>query len=371
MVQIIHDHVLRGLRKLPQGSVQTVITSPPYWKLRTYLCASEDERLLWSGEKECAPYGNEAQLVCRNARDPEQLPCGDCYVCRTLKVFEELRRVLREDGTIWWNVGDTFSEDGSPHLIPLILAEALNCRGWLVRSLVVWAKQIYEEHIENTVGRALPESIGYWRWKEGKDGQTQLERRRWRPNQTHEYLLFVVKRSNGVYFSNLSAIAPQRYYSRRWSTQFRHPAYRRMNGIDKELPADRKKNVPSVWRISPGNTETMGAKSRNQEQHIAVMPLKLAELCVRVSTSPYGRCSLCGAPILADEKKLEPRRTCTHDSEDAQPMLVLDPFSGSGTTGVAAVRNGCDFVGVEWVKEYVQMSERRLAQEQEQQKLRL
>lgn len=205
------------LAQLPDGCVQVVITSPPYWSLRDYTIPG--------------------QIGLEN--DP------DDYIEALSRVFEQVRRVLREDGSLWLNIGDSYTSGGRtwrapdkkhpvramstrpptpPGLkpkelvgIPWRLAFALQAAGWHLRSDVIWRKP-----------NVMPESV--------KD----------RPTRSHEYVFFLTK--------------SERYY---YDTM----AVREING----------RNVRSVWDI---NTQPL------RDVHFATFPPQLVEQCLLLSSRP-------------------------------------------------------------------------------------
>lgn len=248
-----------ALKHFPPDLVQTTVTSPPYWSLRDYDIPGQ--------------IGLEPSL--------------DSYVADLVDVFEEVRRVTREDGTLWLNIGDSYTSGGRtwrapdrknpiramdvrpatpPGLkpkdligVPWRLAFALQAAGWYLRADIVWHKP-----------NCQPESV--------KD----------RPTRSHEYVFLFSKSEQYTYD---------------------HSAVRG--------PNDR--NVRTVWDI---NTQPY------KDAHFATFPPSLVEPCVALSTS-------------------------TGD-------LVLDPFLGSGTTGLTALTLGRRFVGIELNPDYVEIAERRL-----------
>lgn len=365
------------LRTLDAASVQTVVTSPPYWGLRDY--------------------GVEGQLGLEST--PES------YVETLVEVFREIRRVLRDDGTVWLNLGDSYGHgtgakrdksrtstkvsdaqhdaQGGRHGgtakqmigIPWRVAFALQADGWYLRSDIVWSKP-----------NPMPESVTD------------------RPTKAHEYLFLLTKRAR--YFYDADAVrAPQtastlsrsRYGwsgvtddgssgARTGST------FRRMAESGEPIgtiPSDGTRNLRTVWTIP---TEPF------PEAHFATFPKALVEPCVKAGTSEKGCCPECGAPrqrrvsaskyepaIVApgerfvDESRGDKTRklsgagynkqvvrqttgwqpSCAHDAEPV-PCTVLDPFAGSGTTGVVALRLGRSFVGIELSPEYAAMARRRI-----------
>lgn len=261
------------LRELRSESVQTCITSPPYYGLRDY--------------------GITGQIGAENT--PEE------YINKLVDVFREVRRVLRPDGTLWVNIGDTYATGtkakrqqsknpgvgsnrqeaqnsvgrvGTPKGcktkdligIPWTLAFALRKDGWYLRQDIIWHKQ-----------NAMPESV--------KD----------RCTKSHEYI-FLLSKSDRYYF-DAAAISEQAA----------------------EKSATSRRNKRDVWTINTGGFR--GA-------HFAVFPEKLVEPCI-----------LAGCP---------------------EGGTVLDPFTGSGTTGVVAKQTGRNFIGIEINPEYCEMAERRI-----------
>ena len=318
------------LGKLEAESVNCCVTSPPYWSLRDY--------------------GVEGQLGLENT------PAD--YVAKLVEIFNEVRRVLRPDGTLWLNLGDTYSQIGktggngsskqSPDYprprrdsrsfpgdikpkdlvgIPWMVAFALRGAGWYLRSDIIWHKP-----------NPMPESI--------KD----------RPTKSHEYLFLLSKSER--YFYDADAIkepaspdtharyARGRSNNHKWADggpgnqtiaksmeHMRKPAcgpksVDRGNGIkaNKDFHFNTRNHVDhrnkrSVWTI---NTQAY------PEAHFATFPEALVEPCV-----------LAGCP---------------------EEGLVLDPFMGSGTTGAVAHRLGRQFVGIEINPEYMQLAEKRFDQ---------
>ncbi len=369
---------LEGLKKLPDGCVACVVTSPPYWGLRDY--------------------GVDGQIGLEGT--PE------AYVGKLVEVFREVRRVLRPHGTVWLNLGDTFytgkgacnNPGGSTrslgkHLkvarahpigragpnrmlrpdqaavygmkpkdicgIPWAVAFALRADGWYLRSEIIWSKP-----------NPMPESV------------------RDRPTRSHEYLFLLTK--SRQYFYDAEAVKePSTERSRGNKERFiaRDGERCRLNShLGSSVPYQpdgQGRNLRSVWHI---------ATQPYPGAHFATFPERLAELCINAGTSEKGCCSACGAPW---ERKLQrnrratrparnnvddpsgkanrdPRRhltetktlgwkpTCQCAGNQPMPCTVLDPFMGAGTTAVVAHRLGRGFIGFELNPEYVKMAEARL-----------
>ena len=388
---LYHGDALTVLRELPAESVHCCVTSPPYWGLRDY--------------------GTEGQLGLE--------PTPEEYIARMVEVFREVRRVLRSDGTLWLNLGDSYSSatkgasgDESSTLSPsgvrvqraahrcadyrdagiarkqLLgspwrVAFALQADGWFLRSDIVWSKP-----------NPMPESVTD------------------RPTKAHEYV-FLLTRSPRYFFDREAVREPADWS--RWGDQTVGPGSnpngwikpntkqeliarhavgsgeRRYEGFNARWDADkgaamRGRNIRSVWEI---------ATKPFPEAHFATFPQALVERCVRAGTSERGCCGECGAPwertvsIAYDtvgrttngprsferrhetagfsvraEKRVETtgwQPTCGHKSGHV-PCGVLDPFLGSGTTALVSRRLGRRCVGIELSEEYAAMAARRLSQ---------
>lgn len=340
------------LPTLPAGSVHCCITSPPYWKLRDYGVAGQ--------------VGQETT--------PE------AYTEALVEIFRGVRRVLRQDGTVWLNLGDCYASrwpcprrnqvgagslpDGRrahrpPRLgvglkdkdlvgLPWRVAFALQQDGWYLRTDIVWEK-----------ANCLPESV--------KD----------RPTRSHEFIFLLTKARRYFYDADaiLEPLAPDSL--RRYRAGL-HSAYADADtygGTQSHAMADSTRlgdfmntagrNRRSVWRIP--TRPFRGA-------HFAVFPPKLVEPCLLAGTSAHGVCAACGAPwVRTVERRQEGdliRRvtvgwhpTCRCHGSEVEPATVLDPFAGAGTTGLVAAQHGRRFLGIELNPDYCRMTEARLARE--------
>ena len=278
--QILYGDALEQLKTLEPESVNTCVTSPPYYNLRDY--------------------GTPGQI------GREETP-GE-YIEKLTAVFREVRRVLRADGTLWVNIGDSYATKSGPRSceykgkdligVPWMLAFALRRDGWYLRQDIIWQKT-----------RCLPESV--------KD----------RCTKSHEYI-FLLSKSPRYYFNAGAIKEPaNENYAQRYSFPF-------MCGKkEKELSKQRGgantagiknytgyRNKRDVWTVCTASFK--GA-------HFAVFPEKLIEPCI-----------LAGCP---------------------EGGTVLDPFAGSGTTGVVAKRLRRNFIGVEINAEYIGIATERIA----------
>jgi DNA modification methylase len=298
---LVGDAVSR-LAELPDGSIRTCVTSPPYWGLRDY--------------------GNDGQLGLE--------PTPQDFVENLCKVFDEVWRVLADDGTLWVNLGDSYFPHGgsrgnktpagdtlrgrdneyqpAPKLspgdanlkqkdlvgVPWRFAFAMQDRGWYLRQDIIWAKP-----------NPMPESVTD------------------RCTKAHEYIFLLTK--NPRYYFDNEAIKEPAIWSedkRKGNGRHTYDGKRSENdGLIQQsfVTINDTKNKRSVWTVN-----TKGYK----EAHFAVYPPELITPCV-----------LAGS---------------------AEGDTVLDPFSGSGTTGEVALTHGRNYVGVELNPEYAALSEKRI-----------
>jgi DNA modification methylase len=273
---ILVGDVRERLATLADGSVQTCVTSPPYWGLRDY--------------------GHDGQIGL------EQTP--DAYVAEMVEVFREVRRVLADDGTCWVNLGDSYGPGKQLAGIPWRVAFALQADGWWLRQDIIWAKP-----------NPMPESVTD------------------RCTKAHEYL-FLLTKSARYYYDAASVNEPVADgTAERYAYGFGQPdkkaaivetgKWHTGKGGRDNLSGDMEfhptRNRRSVWTIA--TKPFSGA-------HFAVMPEALVEPCVLAGSRPGD--------------------------------LVLDPFAGSGTVGVVALKHGRDFVGTELNPEYAALAEARI-----------
>jgi site-specific DNA-methyltransferase (adenine-specific) len=309
------------LRRLPGDSVDMVLTSPPYFRLRDY---QVDGQL-----------GLEGHV--------------DQWVSELRTVAEEMRRVLTPTGTLWLNLGDTYAthvrqgaERKSLLLGPERLALALTADGWCLRNKIIWQK-----------ANPVPSSV--------RDRLTCS----WE-------VVYVLARSPRYHF-DLDAIRmphrTKRAPKQRPVSRGNREAWRGPNGDDasglRVLHAEGRvghplgKNPGDVWRL---------ASSNYRGAHHATFPVRLAEQAIRAGC-PERRCIACRAPwrrrVLravggaAVRAALSASCGCAANSE---PGLVLDPFFGAGTTAVAAEGLGRDWLGIELSPGFAAEAERRIQQ---------
>jgi DNA modification methylase len=324
--RILVGDVRQRLADLPDGCVDCVVSSPPYWALRDY--------------------GHPDQIGSESTVDD--------WVRELAAVCDQLARVLTPTGSLWLNVGDSYSRhpgEGAARksllMGPARLALRLTRSGWLLRNQVVWAKT-----------NAMPTSVAD------------------RLATTHEFVFFFTRQRR--YFFDLDAIRePARTQTtarrtRRNQYPPRDAAPALGGGTSSRIDlnqglSDLKaaglashplgKNPGDVWQTATASYA--GA-------HFATFPPALVRRPIQ-ATCPERVCTTCAEPWRRATQIISSRplatgplrAACSHSSW--RPGRVLDPFMGAGTVAVAAEEHGRDWVGIELNPDYAALAEERLA----------
>jgi DNA modification methylase len=413
MIDIKIGDCREKLKELPSHYFNTVITSPPYWGLRDYgtgewtggskNCShiagksrNDAEREFGTGEtlnvqyrhvcKDCGAVRKDAQIGMEES--PEE------YVNQIVRVFREVWRVLRDDGTLWLNLGDSYSSGGRTSTtnqsvrgdadygvtrppvthsvkpkdlvgIPWRVAFALQADGWYLRQDIIWHKP-----------NPMPESV--------KD----------RCTKAHEYL-FLLTKSEKYYYDSEAIKEEATGFDGRKQTKHLGSKKYDLNTFPHHQEHEKWiydedgnpiRNKRSVWSVP--------VKPYN-EAHFAVFPTELIEPALLAGCPPK-ICSECGTPFTRNMVTKEvpnresregmvgviPGRNAVSrmNSKDMKSLLkidagitknclchtgttagrVLDPFGGSGTTALVADRHGRDATIIELNKKYVDIAQNRL-----------
>jgi len=278
---IIQGNAWVVAKSLPSDYIQAIMTSPPYFGHREY---SDDRKLAMQ------EFGRED--------DPK------LYVEKLVELFDELKRVLRDDGTLWLNLGDTYRNEQLLG-IPWRVALALQDTGWFLRSEIIWNKP-----------NAMPSSVKN------------------RPTTAHEHVFLLAKSKD--YFYNADAIRePHVTFTAESKMKGGRNHFGKRNGTPENgknggshnlhdgrwdqafHPLGRNKRT--VWDIPLG---------KFRDAHFAVFPEELVKNCILASTR--------------------------------EQDIVLDPFMGSGTTACVAKKNGRGYLGIELVPKYIKIAEKQL-----------
>lgn len=328
-MQIITGEATEALRLLPSGCCSTCVTSPPYYRLRNY--------------------GEAGQIGLEET--PEE------YTRRLVEVFREVRRVLKDDGTLWMNIGDSYAASGKGRNrdgrfnekaeniqssgqrkskirrtcegnglkrkdligIPWLLAFALRADGWYLRSDIIWQKP-----------NAMPESV--------KD----------HPTRAHEYI-FLLSKSEYYHYDAEAVKEP--------AVGFYNAAPAGSKGTGK--PNARRRGNTKTFRGGNAYTHNQAAEnsaSVERESHGLVQNetgTRNRRTVWTIATRPYKGAHFATFP----EELVRPCVLAGSRPGDT----VLDPFCGSGTTGAVAIQEGRDFIGIDINPEYCTMSEQRIS----------
>jgi site-specific DNA-methyltransferase (adenine-specific) len=266
-------------REMPSAIVDTIVTSPPYFKQRDY---------------------NSALQI-------GQEPSVSQYVDRMVELFTELKRVVKPSGSLWMVIGDKYLK-GELQGVPWRVCLALKDVGWILRSDCIWHKP-----------NAMPSAV------------------KTRPTTDHEYIFFFSNSKD--YFYDADAIRePHVTFSEKSKMKGGRTHFGKRggtpeagkNGGDTNLHDGRwdqafhpkGRNKRTVWSIS---------LSKFREAHFAVFPETLVKTCIAASCPDGG--------------------------------VVLDPFSGAGTTALTAKKTGRNFIGIDCNADFCEMSQRRISKE--------
>ena len=426
MIKLINSDVMDGLKSLPDASVHTVCTSPPYWALRDYGLPPKTWDDGWIGV-----LGQE--------------PSIHLFIQHLVEIFEEAKRVLHPTGTLWLNLGNSYAHAGPQpstgihkrnavplpndykreklfqskkqlSMLPARVALAMQDAGWVLRSEIVWAKGL--SFCDTYSGSVMPESIrdrpcsahemvylfskqdAYYydiegcrepyaesTLKQAKDGYDGLATKDYdtalaqNPSDTKRRIIQAVRRRQE------QGLTPGGASERRY-TGFN-------DQYNRNPPAGVGRNLRDVWVIP---------KEPLKESHFAAWPTKLVEPMIRLGTSDYGVCPQCATPwtrnlvkepVPADiqqqfeaarvattrdtgrtdghtQRKPNYRRKvlgegwlpgCSCEQNEPVPATVLDPFAGSSRTGVVAQRLGRNYIGIDANPSYCKIGEKLLGLE--------
>jgi DNA modification methylase len=346
--RLLIGDVREKLSELPDRSVDCVITSPPYWQLRSY--------------------GVDRQIGLE--------PTVDAWVDELRLVLRGLARVLTARGCLWLNLGDTYSRGprtGAPAkslvLAPERLLLAAASEKWIVRNKVIWAKT-----------NPMPHSVSD------------------RLSNSYDVVYFLTRAAHG-YFFDLDAIRlPHRSAARPRRGSPYPPAYaspetwRQTDAGNRGLAAVHERGeVGHPLGKNPGDVWSLPV-AHFRGAHFATFPQRLVERPL-LASCPERVCRACELPfrrrsyqrressgserhptpsdprvlryrhrytVIRTRGPLEPRCACSASSRRG---VVLDPFFGVGTVGVVAERYGRDWVGIEINPEYARLARRRLREE--------
>jgi DNA modification methylase len=352
-IKILHGNCIDKIKELDDNSIDCVVSSPPYFGLRDYGTAQ------WKGgNPNCShAYGrntrgglSDFQKNNKGSFGDEAVKSGECcklcgakrideqfglektyqdYLANTVKVFETFKPKLKDTATIWWNVGDSYSsgkrtsttnqslrgnknygvtrtpvQNGIKEkdllMIPNRVAIALQDAGWYIRSEIIWHKP-----------NPMPESV--------KDRPTSCHEKIWLITKSKKYYYDADAIREPLAASSLNRLN-QDIKNQKGST--RGNGGMKSNGNMKAVGNKETKNKRNVWTVT-----TKPCK----EAHFATFPKDLIEPCIKAGCPEGG--------------------------------LVLDPFGGSGTTGIVAAQNNRNAVLIELNQKYIDIAKKRIDKE--------
>jgi DNA modification methylase len=378
-IKILQGDCIESLKKLKDESVNTCITSPPYWGLRDY-------------------NGEEKQLGLEDT--PEE------FVDNLVKVFKEVKRVLRDDGTVWLNLGDTYSSHKDCKSTPQSLAKGMQSEVAHViekgKSVSRNTKKLKAAGLKNKdligipwrVALALQQDGWYLRqdiiWHKPNPMPESVKDR---CTKAHEYIFLLSKQAK-YYFDN-EAIKEDAVRAgkipkgKKYSSELADDKIggKHTRETLNEKPVAPKRNKRSVWTVT--TKPFKGA-------HFATFPIDLIEPCVSAGC-PEKICVDCGEPykrVMQKPKQLEVDRNkrsglddrkvggvldkynrenppidlgvqkqCDCETNETKAGTVLDPFAGSGTTGIVAANHARNSVLLELNEEYIKIAKKRIKEQ--------
>lgn len=369
--KIINGHVLNVLKQLPSESINMCVTSPPYWGLRNY----NTDGQIWGGNSNCEHEwdtftrqgisdGTKSEKVQIKGKDNFQIvkpteqafcikcgawfgelglePTPELYVEHLVEIFREVKRVLKDDGTLWLNLGDCYAGNrgnsskspgfdnkaaqGHAELnynynrlvsglkakdlvgIPWLTAFGLRGDGWYLRSDVIWEKP-----------NVMPESV------------------RDRPTKSHEYI-FLFSKNNKYYYDKDSIKEP---YTESSIKRINQKSFDEQKGGEKDYGktnVNKNRSARNTIENFKKNLNKNGGRNKRTVWSINTKPFKEAHFAV-FPPDLIKPCILAGCP---------------------EGGVVIDPFIGSGTTGMVAKELNRNYIGIELNPTYSEMAEKRI-----------
>lgn len=275
--KIFRGDSLSSLKSLPSNSIDCIVTSPPYYGQRDY--------------------GMDGQIG--NEKKPK------AYIDNLVNIFNECKRVLKDSGSLWLNLGDKYDK-GNLMGMPWRVALALQDEGWILRNDIIWHKP-----------NAMPHSAKN------------------RLTTDHEYIFFFTKKSKGYYYDQDAIREEHKTFSEDSKMKGGRNHFGKKGGTPEQGKNSGNSNLhdgrwDQAFHPNGRNKRTVWnvPLSKFRGAHFAVFPERLIEPCI-----------LAGCP---------------------KNGTVLDPFFGAGTTGFVAMQQGRSYVGLELNPEYADIAENRL-----------
>ena len=370
MIKFLQGNCIDKIKELDDNSIDCVVSSPPYFGLRDY--------------------GVDGQFGLEKTYQD--------YLTNTVKVFETFKPKLKDTATIWWNVGDSYSsgkrtsttnqslrgnkdygvtrtpvqqgiKEKDLLMIPNRVAIALQDAGWYIRSEIIWHKP-----------NPMPESV--------RDRPTSCHEKIWLITKSKKYYYDADAIREPVAKGTITRLSEKNLKNQKGSN--RGNGGMRSNGNMKPVGNMETKNKRNVWTVT-----TKPCK----EAHFATFPKDLIEPCIKAGC-PEKVCVKCGTPYVRNlkiiftperktrdnmvnvipgrdkptrmnsknmesliKKDLGFKKDCNCKTDEFKSGVVLDPFGGSGTTGIVASLNNRNAILIELNKEYISIANKRINKE--------
>ena len=370
MIKFLQGNCIDKIKELDDNSIDCVVSSPPYFGLRDY--------------------GVDGQFGLEKTYQD--------YLTNTVKVFETFKPKLKDTATIWWNVGDSYSsgkrtsttnqslrgnkdygvtrtpvqqgiKEKDLLMIPNRVAIALQDAGWYIRSEIIWHKP-----------NPMPESV--------RDRPTSCHEKIWLITKSKKYYYDADAIREPVAQGTITRLSEKNLKNQKGST--RGNGGMKSNGNMKPVGNMETKNKRNVWTVT-----TKPCK----EAHFATFPKDLIEPCIKAGC-PEKVCVKCGTPYVRNlkiiftperktrdnmvnvipgrdkptrmnsknmesliKKDLGFKKDCNCKTDEFKSGVVLDPFGGSGTTGIVSALNNRNAILIELNPEYIKIAEDRINKE--------
>lgn len=354
MSEIIHGDCLKVLAGLDDKMFQTCVTSPPYFGLRAYDGVGKTKwpamEYLFFGFTITVP---EMECELGHEKDPKD------FVGHLVLIFREVRRVLKDDGTIWVNMGDSYASAGKDRTeeqsiaksglqggkktqmqslkqqskitaglkrkdmigIPFMMAFALRDDGWFLRSDIIWSKP-----------NPMPESVTD------------------RPTKSHEYI-FLLSKSKDYYYDSKAIRTEAKYpgvMKYAWGRAIDGSIKDVRNGNGEQVRKDKQRGHS---RRHEGFNDRWDNMTKAEQQELGANKRSVWE--ITTNSFPDAHFATFPQDLIVDPIK----------AGSKIGDIVLDPFFGSGTTGIVATKLDRQFVGIEASKKYAEMATNRIKKE--------
>ena len=340
---ILIGHVQDKIKDVPDGTIDMCITSPPYWGLRDY---GDDTNIIWDGDKDCdhkwgSPQNKGGRTKRKQDTDPKQTKhtkneflqkfenfCSVCgawkgqlglepsfnlYIQHLVQIFEAIKPKLTKGGTLWVNLGDTYSDKGKMRKsligIPDRFKITMIDSGWICRNEIHWHKpNVMPASVKDRFTVDFEKIFMFsknkkYYFKQQFEPMTMdsVKRERRGNSDDRKYI-----KDDYLGKGKAHSIAQQRD----------NIGY---DGIDEELASRKGRNMRTTWTIT-----TKGYKGA----HFAIFPEELVRVPIEAGCPDNG--------------------------------IILDPFMGSGTTAIVAEKQNKNWIGIELNPEYAILALKRI-----------